>query len=197
MRGLAPAGLLVAGLLAAALTASPAGAQDTWVINEVFTNAEGTQQFVELREAEGSGSEHRFSGLTISTTDWTCTFQEDLPTSQTANQFLLLGTADFATFGGTEPDALIPDGFVEPSAGDQINFAGIDMFFINAGQLPTDGVTSLHRDDGFGQDGPAAASPVNFVAGGAGLAIQCPEPGLALSHLAALTALAALARLRR
>ena len=47
------------------LSASTHGAAHSWRINEIFSNADGTIQFIELQEQEGFDNEHQFNGKSV------------------------------------------------------------------------------------------------------------------------------------
>lgn len=176
--------LLVALLL---LPAAPARALfHLWDVSEVFSDASGEVQFIELFTSQGS---QQFVGdHDIRTRDGgavleTFTIPEDLPGDSEDHHFLL-ATPGFLAVAGIEPDFTIPAGFIELGVADGIDFAGVDTFPL-AG-LPTDGVLALQRGGG-----TAAASPTNF-AGEVG-AIDVPEPEASCLGLAVATVLAGLA----
>jgi hypothetical protein len=134
----------------------------TYDLNEIFSNADGTIQFVELLEANGSNNQHVFTNRVIDAASGEFLFDSDLPNSSTANTHVLVATAAFAALAGAPtPDYILPDGFVDidgdtvrfcnatgcPTAWDTLAFAS----------LPTDGVTSL------GKSGTGTNSPTNFL----------------------------------
>ena len=120
----------------------------TWRVNEVFSNADGTIQFVELKECCGLPNEVNTNGKRVQSTATGSQFT--LPQNQTpgttANLHILLGTAAFAaTPGAPTPDYILNDNFIGLS-GDTINLfpnGAADITF-GLGDLPTDGVNSLH-----------------------------------------------------
>ncbi|HET6879917.1 MAG TPA: TIGR03118 family protein, partial [Pirellulales bacterium] len=115
-----------------------------WKIDQVFSSADGTVQFIELHDpADG---ENHTGGHFISSNENTFTFPADLPSSSTANHHFLIATAEYAALpGAVTPDYTIPDHFFNP-AGDTFDYADVDLFSFTAGQLPTDGVNSMFRD---------------------------------------------------
>ncbi len=132
-----------------------------WVVNEVFSNATGSIQFIELEECCGSGFELGLSGKSIfsDATGNSFTFPNDL-TGNTAFRNLLLATADFASLpGAPTPDFILPDGFFDVT-GDTIRwhiYVPATLTF-GPGQLPLDGVSSL------AQNGTVAVnSPTNYA----------------------------------
>jgi len=130
-----------------------------WQVHSVFSNAEGTVQYVQLRN-EASG-ETALSGKTLQARNAagvvtnTFTFNRNL-TGETANRFLLLATPGFAALaGGIEPDFELPAGFV-PTGGGSINFAGLNTLTYTAADLPKNGKQA--RSSG----GLIPSNPQNF-----------------------------------
>ena len=125
-------------------------------LNELFSNASGTLQFIELTVGGFSGQDE-WSGVRITSTrdgvTHSFTVPADLPSSKTANTSVLLATAGFAAVAGVTPDFIIPDGFLFAQGG-SLNFGGVDT--VNHGALPANGL-GLSRA---GVSGPA--TPTNF-----------------------------------
>jgi hypothetical protein len=148
--------LLSALALAAALVASPAHASfHTFQIQEIFSNADGTVQYVVLHESLGMNGENFLSGHTLTVTQGmntqTYVFTNDLGvvsdgygnmSTPTANTHVLIATAGFAALHIVTPDYIIPNGFILPSG--TMNYAGVDQ--VTYGSLPTDGVTAIDRN---------------------------------------------------
>jgi hypothetical protein len=86
----------------------------TWDVWEVFSNADGTVQFVEIREANGTNFETGIGGHTILANPSGTSFT--IPTnvaSPTANKSYLIATPAFAALpGAPTPDAIKPAGFL-------------------------------------------------------------------------------------
>jgi hypothetical protein len=168
-----------AALLAAA---APAGASfHTFQIEQVYSNADGTVQYIVFHESAGFNGENFMGGLTLTSTHAGTTktfmFPNHLPGNPTANQRFLAATNGFAaqakaaqkSYGypdpppppdpppvkSAAPDFIIPDGFI-PTDGGTINYAGVDS--MTFGPLPTDGVNAMYRS---GNSGPGSA--VNFA----------------------------------
>ena len=120
----------------------------TYRIHEVYSNADGTIQYIVLRESLGSNGEDIWAGHVLTATstigvDRAFMFPAHLPSSSTANTYVLVATQGFAALGLITPDYIIPDGFV-PVAGGQLNFGDVDAF--EFGPLPVDGIQALFRD---------------------------------------------------
>ncbi len=135
-----------------------------WGITEMYSNADGTVQFIELFSA--SSSQQFTNGQVIraiqgaSTNDFT--FPSDTP-SPTNGKNLLIATAAFAALpGAVAPDFTLADGFLFAPDG-TVQFLGTTQGLITYATLPTDGILSLAADGVT----TAINSPTNF-AGDAG-----------------------------
>jgi hypothetical protein len=130
----------------------------TYIINEIYSNADGTIQFIELKENSGAGGQNFLQGHTLVNTSGgvpkTLTFSTNLPNSNTANTSVLIATQAFANLGSVTPDYIIPAGFLSVTGG-SLNYAGVDT--VAYGALPANG-QSINRS-GVAQ----AATPKNFA----------------------------------
>ena len=115
-------------------------------IEQLYTNADGSVQFVVLRESSGADGENQWSGKTLRATSAagtrTLTFPANLPSASTGFTRVLVATAGFAALGIVAPDYTMPAGFL-PVAGGTLNYAGVDQ--VTFGPLPTDGANALSR----------------------------------------------------
>ena len=115
-------------------------------IEQLYTNADGSVQFVVLRETSGTDGENQWAGKTLRATDAagtrTLTFPGNLPSVSTGFTRVLVATAGFAALGIVAPDYTMPAGFL-PVAGGTLNYAGVDQ--VTFGPLPTDGANALAR----------------------------------------------------
>ncbi len=114
-------------------------------IEQLYTNADGSVQFVVLQESTGSNGENLWAGQVLRATDdtgaqKTLQFPSNLPSSATANRSVLVATPGFAALGLVTPDYTIPAGFL-PIAGGTLNFAGVQQ--VTFGPLPVDGTNAL------------------------------------------------------
>lgn len=145
--------------LAALLMSSMAMASfHTFKVNQIYSNADGTIQYVVLKEFSGANSQNFFAGHTLTSvgaSTKTYSIPSNLPSSQTANAFVLLATQGFANLKLNTPDYIIPAGFV-PTAGGSINFADVDT--VTFGKLPSDGVSAIDRTGAVIKN-----APVNFA----------------------------------
>jgi len=116
-------------------------------IEQLFSNADGTVQFVVLHEFTGSNGENFLGGKALISThagvNTNFTFLSNLPSAQTAGKRVLIGSQGFAALGIVAPDYTMPNGFL-PTGGGSLNYAGVDTVMFAS--LPTDGVTAITRN---------------------------------------------------
>ena len=143
--------------LAAALVAPQAYAEyHTFIIEQIFSNADGSVQFVVLHESMGMNGESMLSNHPLTATQGmnqqTYVFPMDLPgggcdyymcmQAPTANKRVLIATAGFAALHLITPDYVMPNNFL-PLSG-TLNYALVDQ--VTYSGLPTDGVHSIDRN---------------------------------------------------
>ncbi len=128
-----------------AVTSSAFAGSHTWRFSELFTNASGTVQFVELYVGPNA-FETGVAGLQITTGTNTFTFPGNL-TGPTTEKRLLLGTTAFAALpGAPTPDYTIPANFFAVGGGFTIRYnppGNYDSNVVSVGGIPTDGIKSL------------------------------------------------------
>lgn len=130
-------------------------------IDQVFSNADGSVQYVVLREVTGSNGENFWAGNRLETTSAAgakqqFVFPANLPSTATASRSVLIATNGFAALGLVAPDYTVPDGFI-PAGGGKLDYAnGTDEITFAA--LPTDGGTAIDRNGTH-----VAATPKNFA----------------------------------
>ena len=166
----------VAGVLLLALNAmQPAQADfDQWRISEIFSNEDGTVQYIEMQTT--ASNQINLSGLSLTALNangqqrGSILFSANL-TGQTANKRVLIATPGFVTSTGLSADLQIPAGFLSTEGG-TIRFATtVSSVAYTASQLPRNGVQAI--------DGSATAvapTPTNF----AGLSATVSLPVAAL-----------------
>ncbi len=128
-----------------------------WRIDQIYSDAGGTVQFIEMSttagNSTGDGSQQFLAGHAITSSSGTnpvntFIFPTDLPgdTSPvppaTVRHFLI-ATQGFAALGVVTPDYVVPNGFLYAPSG-TINYAGVDIVSYQA--LPTDGMHSIDRN---------------------------------------------------
>jgi len=130
-------------------------------IDQIYSSADSTVQYVVITEATGSNGENFWSGNRLETTSSAgakqqFVFPANLPSSDTASRHVLIGTASFAALHLVTPDYTVADGFI-PRGGGKLDYAnGTDE--VTFGALPTDGATAFNRNNQ-----PVAATPTNFA----------------------------------
>lgn len=172
--------VVVLGCLVFAPTPAQA-AFHLWQIKEVFSNADGSVQYIELFTT-ASGQEF-VDGHTITTDDGTTTRTFTFPansSSGTANKHLLIATPGFARLSGAvTPDFTLPCGpFFSPNATTiSITFDGADSEMFLGATLPKDGANSL-TDSNLGGTSAfvaSASSPVNFAGSSGSIALTTEQ----------------------
>ena len=143
-------------------------AHHLWAITEAYSNASGSTQFVELFCPDAN--EQGLGPFTLTSTTHTLNFITNLPSSATANTWVLCATSNFSSLpGGITPDYIIPANFF-PTGGGTLNYAsGVNVW--NYGAVPTNGIDALQRN---GTN--AVNSPHNFAgnSGSVNLATTVP-----------------------
>ncbi|MEO8751707.1 MAG: hypothetical protein ABI624_03415 [Casimicrobiaceae bacterium] len=124
----------------------------TFRIDEIYSNADGTIQFVVLKESSGLNGQYEWSGQALTVTragrSKTFVFPHDLAATSTANRYVLVATQGFMDavnagipgFSTVFPDYVIPNQFI-PTDGATLNYATVDE--VTYGPLPTDGSQAL------------------------------------------------------
>jgi hypothetical protein len=162
---------MLKGLLAALLIGFAGAASASfhlWQIHELYSNADGTIQFVEFEVGNANGEQFLTGHMLVNLSGadrTTYTFATDLPSGATANHSFLVATQGFANLGIVAPDYIIPNGFLTIGGGTlQYGASGSGPYAtgpvdsVTYGPLPTDGVNSI--DSG---GVPHTNSPTNFA----------------------------------
>jgi hypothetical protein len=127
----------------------------TWDVNEVFSNADGSIQFVELWESAGGAGETGVGNGSMSSSTTSFAIANGSVAPPTSNKFYLIATPAFAALPGAPvPDKIIPAASIPffDTAGDTVSFVGVDSWIFGA--VPTDGILSLDRITGQGPNSP-------------------------------------------
>ncbi len=122
-------------------------------IEQLFSNADGTVQFVVLHESGNADGENLWAGQELTFTEnpsgygmpppamRSLTFPSNLPSATTAGRRVLIATPGFATLGLVTPDFTMPARFLAVSGGTlTFNCSGSAVHYSS---LPTDGVSAL------------------------------------------------------
>ena len=171
--------LRIALALVAAVVALPVTAAfHLWTMNELYSNADGSVQFLELTALTG-GQEfvngHTLRS-TIGATTQTLNMTHDLPGDSTGKR-LLIGTQGFAALGIVTPDFTVPNGFFSTGGGSLNWGEGSDVW--TYGPLPAPNL-SLNRDGS-----TAVNSPRNY-AGATGTIGSTPATPVSTFNVEAL-----------
>lgn len=177
------------GLLGAVAVAPTARAAfHLYDVKDVFSNADGTVQFVELFTS--ANGQQFLNGHTIvaSQAASTNTFNfGGTGPSLTASTHLLVATAGFQAACGIAPDFVMADGFLFDPDG-SVNFAeGTDV--VSYASLPLDGETSLD----YPGEVAGTNSPTNHAGNTCTLAAALPVPSMTPWGLALVVVLLGLA----
>jgi hypothetical protein len=148
-------------------------AHHLWSISQVYSNASGSVQFVQLHCPEAG--ENSIGPFGVSSHSKSFSFVNNLPPNSTANSWILIATPGFAGLpGAIAPDYVLPSGNFFSTGGDTLNYAsGTDSWTF--GMVPTDGVHSLMRDGTTPQN-----SLMNFTGGTGSLTLQSSAAAPAL-----------------
>ena len=134
-----------------------------WDINELYSNSDGTIQFVELHVPMNAAGELVMANKWIRSdaTNSEFVFPENL-TGSSAFAHLLIATQGFANLpGAPTPDYTLPDNFMDVT-GDTITWFIYDAWTYPTPALPIDGVMSIQKDLATGQLILAANTPTNY-----------------------------------
>jgi serralysin len=160
----------------------------TWAIQEIYTNADGSVQFIEFFTS--FSSEDFMSNQTLKfdinlMTQKTMTFNNASATDgtgdlsgSTTNKTVLIGTANLAALYGVTPDYIIPANFFAQGSLNSLVFSASGDR-VNLTNLPTNGVSSLDGlVNNFGTTAAATAvNPVGTPKNFTGQTANIPEPG--------------------
>ena len=140
-----------------------------WAISEIYSNADGSVQFIELTAL--SGGQQFLAGQRLTSSQGTqnnqFTFLTNLP-GDTAGKTMLIGTQGFAALNLVTPDYTVPNGFLFTTNG-SVNFANVDI--VNYASLPTTGGLSINANST-----TAVNSPKNFAGGTGTIPAAAPGP---------------------
>ena len=131
----------------------------TWDVLEVFSNSDGSVQYVELLDIGTTGTEVGVGNGSLTSSLHSFSWSNGSVTGPTNGRRYLIATAAFAALpGAPTPDVIIPAENVPffDATGDTISFAGVDSLVFGA--IPTNGLDSFDEDDGV-----ATNSPENYA----------------------------------
>jgi hypothetical protein len=140
--------ILASVTLLTAYTPSAKAAFHLWQITQLYSNASGTLQFIEMQDLPSNdpfGFQNSVNGMSIQIVSGVNSNTFTIPGSptlggNTINHHLLFGTAGIQAAGGPAPDFTLPDNFLFTGGGT------INYFAIGSGTsytaLPSNGVSS-------------------------------------------------------
>ena len=140
-----------------------------WKMTEIYSNADGSVQFLEL--AVDTDGEGLLAGHTLTSTvggvTKTFSFASGLP-AETANKTMLIATQGFAALNVLVPDYIVPNGFFS-AAGGSVNFADVDVWNhpalpLGAQSLGRDGVVATNSPKNFAGQTATLVAALNFQA---------------------------------
>ena len=142
-------------------------------IEQIFSNADGTVQFVVMHNIGGDG-EGFWAGQTLTSSDGMSptkvfTFPSNLPSQTTAGRRVLIATQGFAALGLVTPNYIIPNGFL-PLTNGIVNYAGVDQ--VPYAALPTDGTNAINHSGN-----PIQNVATNFAGASASVQAAPATPG--------------------
>jgi hypothetical protein len=186
---------VLVGLIVAAPSPALAG-HHLWKFSQLFSNASGTVQFIQLVVNEDN--EQGVGPFTITAGANTFTFGTNLPLSTTfTHKWILIATSNFAGLpGGVTPDYIIPANFF-PTGGGTLGYAsGVDTW--TYGAVPINGVSALFKSGATVTTGTNAPANFNLQTGSVNLAAVVPAlPGVAIALLVGALLVAGSGLLRR
>src|SRR2546430_6353726 len=139
---------------------------DTWFVKEIYSNADGSVQFIVFGFDYGSSFPPPLTGQTLvasnGSTDRAFMVPYNAPLSCDENNgcVFLVGTQGFADLNLVRTDFLVPNGFVFTTNG-TIKLGASEVSY---DALPTDGALYPHGLF-FGDDAPRVGAPIEGIAG--------------------------------
>ncbi|MDQ2917636.1 MAG: hypothetical protein M3R40_10885 [Pseudomonadota bacterium] len=111
----------------------------TFQIEQIYSNADKTVQFIVMHESQSQDGQQFWRGHDLTSTSAggtnTFVFPKNLPNAATADTRVLIATQGFAALGLIAPDYVIPNGFLGTGAG-TLNCGGVAWGRVRNGRLP-------------------------------------------------------------
>jgi PKD repeat protein len=153
-----------------------------WDINELYSNSDGTIQFVELHVPMAAANENFMVNKFIrsASTGIEFLFPENLA-GDTSFKHLLIATSGFANLpGAPTPDYILPDNFLGLGS-DVITWDVYDSWTYPTPGLPMDGINSIQKNLSTGNLFIAPNTPTNYseVSGSVDASGPPPTPPVA------------------
>jgi hypothetical protein len=179
---------LVALVSSIVVTVSPSqAAQHLWRLSQVFSNASGSVQFIQLGCPDAG--ENNLGTFGVTSSGHSFSFVTNLNGAMsTANAWVLIATAGFGSLpGAIAPDYTLPVTSFFSTGGDTLTYAGgVDTWTFGA--VPTDGVNALMRNISTLAVSTAPNLLQNFANPGvtSSINLSTPTPALPSTAIAAL-----------
>src|SRR5206468_2670797 len=143
---------------------------ETWAIDEIYSNGDGTVQYVVLHEAQGLNQQDVLLGqrLTVARAGIgrSVVLDHNLPSMLTGGKRLLVASSGFLALGIITPDYVMPNRFL-PIDGGTLDYAGVDQVVYPP--LPIDGANAYYRGGAIKANlatnflGATATSPITAI----------------------------------
>ena len=169
----------------------------TWDVREVYSNADGSIQYIELFDAGAGGLEVGVGNGSLTSASQSHSWTNGAVAAPTNGKSYLIASASFAALpGAPTPDVIIPANKVPffNRNGDTVGFAGVDSWAFGA--VPTNGTDSLNRITGVGANTPRNYAGVQGNVNGAPEPVPTASVWMTAALFASLSAMGVLA-LRR
>lgn len=169
----------------------------TWDVREVYSNADGSIQYIELFDAGAGGTEVGVGNGSLTSATQSHSWANGAVAAPTNGKSYLIASASFAALpGAPTPDVIIPANKVPffNRNGDTVGFAGVDSWAFGA--VPTNGTDSLNRITGVGANTPKNYAGVQGNVNGAPPPVPSASFWMTAALFASLSAMGVLA-LRR
>lgn len=153
----------LSGLIVLAFASGASAGHHRWIISELYSNADGTVQFVELLgTANNEQNLNGFNVETFGTIPTSAPLGPNLPSTLTAGKYVLVATAGYEAMakaqGAPAPDRVLPDNFLQIDA-DTVRYAAIAATDRTYTNIPTDGIDSIDYENPTG----TVNTPENFA----------------------------------
>ncbi len=165
-----------------------------WSINEIYSNSDGTVQYIELfTTVDGqqglTGRQITASALGVENG---FSIPGDL-SGITTGRTVLLATAAYEQLSGISPDFILPDKFIPPGV-TKISFADVDSVEFDRSELPLNGTQALNSDlipvrpnaSNFLGDASIVETNINATFDSANLQLNLPVvdiPGIGIANI--------------
>jgi hypothetical protein len=151
-----------------------------WRFTEVFSSADGSVQFIEMRVFDPAGTgEWVINGMELKSNANAYYFPNDLPQENTFERWMLVATQAFADLpGAPAPDFIMPENFFDPADDRLVYRQHRDILTIPAATMPTDGIHSLEREFSTGDLSTPINSPTNFAGETGSVIVPDPVPSV-------------------